>query len=142
MTGHLFVYGTLLSGLHHPMHDLMVQHARFVAPGYINGRLYEIDNYPGLVLSNNPRMIVRGEIYAVADAARLFEYLDQYEGCSTHSARPYEYQRDMVTIHDSHGDTLLAWCYLYKRCIKQAKLIPVGDYLAFRNKGLRRIVNG
>lgn len=142
MTENLFVYGTLLSGLGHPMHEVLDRYAHFINPGYINGKLYTVNDYPGLILSNNSRKVVWGEIYRVDNATVVFDLLDQYEGCSARSPRPYEYQRNLVTIQDVHNDGMLAWCYLYKRPVYHGQLIPAGDYLAFRNKGMQKIVNG
>ena len=141
MTPYLFTYGTLLSGLGHPMQELMMNYAELLGTGFINGKLYEIDNYPGLVLSNNVKKVVWGEIYRVHDADELFRYLDEYEGCATHSRRPHEYQRDMVSVHNTPEHSLLAWTYLYKHPISHLHRIPTGDYLSFRNKGRLKIVS-
>lgn len=141
MISYFFTYGTLLSGLGHPMHELLERHATFVSTGHINGKLYEVLDYPALVLSNNVKKIVKGEIYRIQDEDALFKYLDEYEGCAPHSRKPNEYQRDMVSIHDSQQHSLLAWAYLYKYPVGHLHLIPTGDYLACRNKGRLRIVN-
>lgn len=141
MTSCLFTYGTLLSGIGHPMHELLTRYARLIGTGHINGKLYEIADYPGLVLSNNVRNIVWGEIYQIESGQELFRYLDKYEGCAPRSRRPHEYQRDLVTVHDADEHSLLAWAYLYKHPVNHSRLIPAGDYLAFRNKGRLRIVN-
>lgn len=141
MTSHLFIYGTLLRGIGHPMHELLEQHSRLIGHGYINGNLYEITDYPALVLSNNAKKIVWGEIYQIQNEPELFKYLDEYEGCAAHSRRPHEYQRDLVSIHDSGQHCLLAWAYLYKQPVAHLQLIPNGDYLAYRNKGRLKIVN-
>lgn len=141
MTSYLFTYGTMLSGIKHPMHELLEHYATLVGAGHINGKLFEVDDYPALVLSNNVKKIVWGEIYRVQDEPVLFKYMDEYEGCAPHSHKPYEYQRDLVTIHDEKQHSLLAWTYLYKHPVGHLHLIPTGDYLAYRNKGRLRIVN-
>lgn len=141
MTPYLFTYGTLLSGIGHPMYEFIERYASFCGPGQIHGQLYEVSDYPALVLSNNSKKIVRGEIYRVRDADALFKYLDDYEGCAPHSRRPYEYQRNLVTIHDARQHSLLAWTYLYKYAVGQLALIPSGDYLAYRNKSRLKMVN-
>lgn len=141
MTSYLFTYGTLLSGIHHPMHEVMLRYAELSGTGFINGKLYDMGNYPGLVLSNNVRKLVWGEIYRIHDEDELFRYLDDYEGCAQHSRQPHEYRRDLVSIHDTQEHSLLAWTYLYKQPIKHLPLIPTGDYLSHRNKGRLKIVN-
>lgn len=143
MTSNLFVYGTLLRDLAHPMHEILEQFANRQGTGYINGKLYDIANYPGLILSNNVRKVVWGEIYTIDDSIALFDLLDKYEGCAPHSRKPFEYKRDVVTIHHVDGstndDAILAWCYLYKKPVNHTQLIPCGDYLSFRNHGLKRV---
>jgi len=141
MTSYLFTYGTLLSGLGHPMYEFIERHASLLGIGQINGKLYEVLDYPALVLSNNIKKIVKGELYLIEDEQELFKYLDEYEGCAPHSRKPYEYQRDLVSVHDSEQHSLLAWTYLYKNPVTHLHLIPNGDYLAYRNKGRLRIVS-
>jgi len=141
MTSYLFTYGTLLSGFGHPMHEVLCRYASMLGTGYINGKLYELGHYPGLVLSNNVKKVVWGEIYQIQDETTLFKYLDDYEGCANHSRKPYEYQRDLVTIHDAAQHSMLAWTYLYKPPTGHLHLIPTGDYLAYRNKGRLKTVN-
>ena len=141
MISSLFVYGTLLSGIGHPMHEFMERYAGLEGPGFINGKLYDVLDYPALVLSNNPKKVVWGEIYRVRDEAELFKYLDDYEGCGPHAPKPHEYQRDLVSVHDRAQHSLLVWTYLYKKPVSHLHLIPGGDYLAYRNKGHLKMVN-
>jgi len=141
MTSYLFTYGTLLNGIGHPMHEILERYASLVGIGHINGKLYEVVDYPALVLSNNTKKIVRGEIYQIRDEEALFKYLDEYEGCAPHSRKPYEYQRNLVTVHDTVQHSMLAWTYLYKKPVGHLDLIPTGDYLAYRNKGRLKMVN-
>ena len=140
MTSYLFTYGTLLSGMGHPMHEVLIHFAELAGPAYINGKLYELGQYPGLVLSNNVKKVVWGEVYRIHTEDELFRYLDDYEGCASHCRKPHEYRRDLVTIHDADGHSLLAWAYLYKKPVNHLQLIPNGDYLSYRNKGRLKAV--
>ncbi|MDH5409639.1 MAG: gamma-glutamylcyclotransferase [Gammaproteobacteria bacterium] len=141
MTSTLFVYGTLLSGIGHPMNELMQQFASLKGEGYISGRLYDLNEYPGLVLSNNENKKVWGELYEIQNETELFKYLDDYEGCAPHSPDPHEYHRNIVTVHDTSHAGLLAWTYLYTQAVTRLNPIPNGDYLEYRNKGRLRFVN-
>lgn len=141
MTSNFFVYGTLLSGIDHPMHELMQQFAVLKGEGYITGRLYDVSDYPGLVLSNNVQKQVWGELYEIQNEAALFKTLDDYEGCAPDSSEPHEYQRSIVTVHDASHAALLAWTYLYIQPVTLLKRIVEGDYLEYRNKGRLRVVN-
>lgn len=139
MTPNLFVYGSLLRGFGHPMHEVLQRYAVYQGPGYINGKLFDIGDYPGLILSNNVRKVVEGEIYTIRDEDNLFLLLDRYEGCDKHAEQPCEYQRDVVTINNDEDITMLAWSYLYKHPVENNRLIPDGNYLTYRNKGYRRL---
>lgn len=141
MSSYLFTYGTLLSGICHPMHEILLRHASLQETGFINGKLYELGSYPGLVLSNSVKKIVWGEIYRIHEEVELFKYLDDYEGCADHSSQPHEYRRDLVSIQGLDQGSLLAWTYLYKLPVNQLQFIPDGDYLFYRNKGRLRFVN-
>lgn len=123
------------------MHEILLRYAELTGTGYINGKLYELGHYPGLVLSNNVQKIVWGEIYKIHDDEALFRYLDDYEGCASNSRKPHEYRRDMATIHDTPEHSLLAWVYLYKQPVNHLQLVPHGDYLLFRNKGRLKTVH-
>ena len=48
MTDHLFVYGSLMSALAHPMGDQLRLEASLVGPARIAGRLHRVSWYPGL----------------------------------------------------------------------------------------------
>jgi len=141
MISYLFTYGTLLSGIAHPMHELIESYASLQGVGHINGKLYDVGGYPGLVLSNNAKKVVKGEIYLIQNETMLFKYLDDYEGCAAFSRKPYEYQRDIVTVRDEQDHNLLAWTYLYKRPVEQLQLISAGDYLSYRYQGRLKASN-
>jgi gamma-glutamylcyclotransferase (GGCT)/AIG2-like uncharacterized protein YtfP len=123
---YLFVYGTLMAPLAHPMHETLRAYARFVERGCLPGSLYEIDGYPGMVDAVNDR--VKGEIYEVADAAPLFEALDAYEGCTPRHPQPHEYRRDRRDAKGVSGRRYTVWVYLYNGAVSDDMKIETGDY--------------
>src|SRR5262249_3869026 len=65
MNPHLFVYGTLLSRVRHPMGVRLRREASLIGAASIQGRLYSLGRYPGLVESADAGDIVHGEAYAL-----------------------------------------------------------------------------
>src|SRR3954469_21748427 len=81
MQDHLFVYGTLMRGVDHPMAKLLSRSADFLGDARCRGRLYLVKHYPGLVLSDDPSHIVFGELYRLRDRDALLGEFDMYEAC-------------------------------------------------------------
>ncbi len=127
---YLFVYGTLRRDLGKPTHNLLVNGADFIGNGYLFGKLYEIDNYPGLKISQygaKGRDKVFGEIYRLKDLD-IFDVLDDYEECSEKYPEPHEYKRVKTNIYFDNGDILSAWVYEYNYDTKNLAQIKSGDY--------------
>ena len=53
----VFVYGTLMRGVAHPMAELLSRSADFLGEARCQGRLYMIAHYPGLIQSDDPRPV-------------------------------------------------------------------------------------
>lgn len=70
---HLFVYGTLRSGGEAAW---LLRGCRFVGPGAVAGTMYDLGDYPALVLGGDGR--VEGEVWRCP--ADLLPRLDEYEG--------------------------------------------------------------
>jgi len=126
MTEHLFVYGTLMRRFRHPMHDELARGADFVGEAVVQGRLYDLGRYPGLVLSESPEDGVSGELYRLHDDTVL-RVLDDYEGCGPADAQPHEYVRRTVTVCGD-GGTSEAWAYVYNRPVHALPRITSGRY--------------
>ena len=73
----LFVYGTLSRD--GSAHELLPKHAaRFIGTGLVFGRLFDLGQYPALVLHHKSSDQVHGEVYELLDESVL-EELDAYE---------------------------------------------------------------
>jgi gamma-glutamylcyclotransferase (GGCT)/AIG2-like uncharacterized protein YtfP len=131
MTPHLFVYGTLLSGAQHPKGARLRREARLVGAGTIQGRLYSLGRYPGLVETDDPSSIVHGEIYALDSPTASLRWLDTYEGISA-GAADNDYERCERVVHLASGGTVTAWVYLYRATIKGVTPIPDGRWTGRR----------
>jgi len=130
-TSYLFVYGTLRSDSPKkpPVKKTLNLYAERWYKASVKGKLYEIDWYPGLVLTDNPDDIVSGEIFRISDEESLLSHLDEYEGCSEGFPEPHEYRREKISVITEDGETLLAWAYLYYWDVNEESRIHSGDYL-------------
>lgn len=130
----VFVYGTLRKDLSHDMYHVLARNAAFVGEATVQGRLYSLGEYPGLVLSAPSSHIVKGEVYRLTDA-RLKEtlaILDDYEGIGPGDPAPHEYRRELTQVTLADGQLLTAWAYVLNRQPEGRPLIPTGDYAQWR----------
>lgn len=123
---YLFVYGTLMQG-QHPMHKLLREHSEFIGYGWITAQLYQIRNYPGVIVSDQPEDKVFGELYLLTDKAVLSQ-LDDYEECSAAFPEPHEYRREQISVHISTAVSYPAWVYLYNHPVTASQRIRSGRF--------------
>ena len=126
---HLFVYGTLMKAAGHPMASHLARHGRYVGPATFTGRLYRVASYPGVVASDDSADVVHGELYKLAEAAALFEFLDIYEGCSPDEPQPHEYASVQCSVWTG-AKPAKALIYLYNRPVEKLARIASGRFLA------------
>ena len=138
----LFVYGTLMRDVGHPMHDLLAAESRFSERGWVRGALYDLGEYPGLVRSDRGR--VWGEIYRLLHPRPLLARLDRYEACDPQPPHPHEYRRRLCVAVGESGRRYRVWCYLYNLDVSDDMAIRSGDYLRHirRKKVSCKRVNG
>jgi gamma-glutamylcyclotransferase (GGCT)/AIG2-like uncharacterized protein YtfP len=121
MDNHLvFVYGSLRSGNAHSMSQRFPD-SKFVAAAKVSGRLYDLGEYPGLLLSETDSTVV-GEVYEVDDV--LLQELDEFEASSN-------YLRRQVTISLA-DQTKTGWAYEPDlQFYSLGRLIESGDWLEY-----------
>jgi gamma-glutamylcyclotransferase (GGCT)/AIG2-like uncharacterized protein YtfP len=129
MNPHLFVYGTLLSCVGHPMGKRLQREASLIGAASIQGRLYSLGRYPGLVESADAGDIVNGEAYALNSPASALEWLDAYEGIRPGKGEDDPYERVERPIRLDSGATLTAWVYLYRKSVRARPPIPGGHWI-------------
>jgi gamma-glutamylcyclotransferase (GGCT)/AIG2-like uncharacterized protein YtfP len=115
MNPHLFVYGSLMSSSGHPMSERLRREARLVGEATIEGRLYRISWYPGLVAGHHPDERAHGEVYALEAPARTLAWLDEYEGVVAGDPDAGEYERVERPVRLATGQEITAWVYLYRK---------------------------
>jgi gamma-glutamylcyclotransferase (GGCT)/AIG2-like uncharacterized protein YtfP len=125
----LFVYGTLMRGFDHPMAKLLSRSADYQGSATCRGRLYLIKHYPGLVLSDDPKDIVSGELYRLRERDALLEEFDMYEACGEGFPEPTEYLRRMLPVTGENGTAGEAWTYVYNWPVTGLPHIASGKFL-------------
>ncbi|MGJ4965377.1 gamma-glutamylcyclotransferase family protein [Bradyrhizobium sp. HKCCYLRH3061] len=126
----LFVYGTLMRGFDHPMARLLSANADFVAEASCRGRLYRIQHYPGLVLSDDAADLVHGELFRLRQPEPMLREFDMYEACGEGFAQPTEYLRQRLHVTLADGSAREAWTYVYNWPVDEAARIASGRFLA------------
>ena len=125
----LFVYGTLMRGFDHPMARLLSANADFLGEASCRGRLYKVKHYPGLVLSEDARDIVHGELYRLRAPEDLLREFDMYEACGEGFAEPTQYVRRMLALRLADGSAGDAWTYIYNWPVEKLTRIESGRFL-------------
>lgn len=125
---YLFVYGTLRRGA---SADLAVQYpdaVRWHTTGWLQGHLYRISYYPGLVLHpDGPRVV--GDIFELMRPSETLAMLDEFEACSPQHPPPHEYTRQRVTVQCAQSHAVPAWTYVYNHAVQTLNAISSGDFL-------------
>jgi gamma-glutamylcyclotransferase (GGCT)/AIG2-like uncharacterized protein YtfP len=119
MSKHLiFVYGTLRRGGLRAMPGLF-PHSKFIGQAFVAGSLYDMGEYPGLVLDESSST-VSGEVYEIDD--EILNELDEIEASSLYQRRQVE-----VLVGD---ERMLCWIYVgdSELCPKGV-LITSGDWI-------------
>ena len=129
MTSLLFVYGTLRKDSENGMFHLLRREASFVGRARMQGRLFHLGGYPGLVPCSDPGSFVRGEVYNLTNPAVTLACLDGYEGCGTSDPEPHEFERIENGVLLEDGGRGNAWVYVYKGSTTGRREIVSGDYL-------------
>jgi gamma-glutamylcyclotransferase (GGCT)/AIG2-like uncharacterized protein YtfP len=129
MNPNLFVYGSLLSRAGHPMGERLAREARPIGEACLEGRLYRVSWYPGLVEGISCRERVYGEVYALDNPARTLPWLDAYEGVAEGGAQGGDYARAERTARLAHGGEVRVWVYLYRGDVSGLTIVPGGRWL-------------
>ena len=114
MPGLLFIYGTL-----HPNRAPaeIADAARTLKPigrGTILGKLYDLGEYPGVVLDGATCEIISGEVFAIPDAETLAQ-LDRYEDYRLDDLANSLFLRVQTAVTLDTGLTEVCWVYVYNR---------------------------
>jgi gamma-glutamylcyclotransferase (GGCT)/AIG2-like uncharacterized protein YtfP len=128
MENFLFTYGTLRLNFEHPMAKALADASELYGLGYIkNAKLYRVDWYPALILSDDAEDIVIGDIFKIHDSS-IIKQLDEYEGVKSDDTFS-EYRREKVKVYMDSKE-IYCWIYIYNvKLSDNAVRIDSGDFL-------------
>lgn len=126
----LFVYGTLMQRVSNKMSAFLKLHSTFSSDGYFHGKLYDLGEYPGAIISTNREEKVFGQVFELHQTEEVFPVLDAYEGVEEGL-----YLRRKVEVTTVAGQIIHAWVYVYNQPVELHKFIESGDYMKYLNGG-------
>ena len=135
---YLFAYGSLLS-------DAAPRYVRRILRGgcdlgaaYVNGNLYDLGDYPGLVLTHQGEERVFGKVFRLRNAQPGLHLIDRYEGYHEDDPAASEFLRISTDAHLlPDGRVISAWLYIYNNWPRHSRRIRSGDYLRYLRQGRR-----
>jgi gamma-glutamylcyclotransferase (GGCT)/AIG2-like uncharacterized protein YtfP len=122
----VFVYGTLRRG---GSNAFRMAGAEFVGKGRVEGKLYVISWYPGMVLGRESGWVT-GEVYRVSP--EQLRALDEFEGISANEMEGAEYRRvgaDVILDGMPCDDTLHCHAFEWNGPVAEERRIASGDWL-------------
>jgi gamma-glutamylcyclotransferase (GGCT)/AIG2-like uncharacterized protein YtfP len=132
MTHHLFVYGTLSPQHAPPEIAATVRRLRPVGAASVRGRLYDLGEYPGAILSKSSRSVIRGEVFELPRDAQTLSSLDNYEGFEPGKPSSSLFVRRTWPVVMDDGTRLRCWVYVYNGDTRRALPVQGGRYLRRR----------
>lgn len=130
MLEYLFVYGTLRRAQNGSLHPDLKQ-AVFFSDAHVDGKLFLIAHYPGIVLGDDSYHTVRGEIYHLPNPEQQLQKLDDYEECSPQFPLPHEYQRTTCIATLLNGSSIKTWIYTFQYATDQLTHLSNGDFWGY-----------
>lgn len=137
VTHHLFVYGTLSPRHAPPEIAATVRRLRPLGPASVRGRLYDLGEYPGAILSPRSRSVIRGEVFELPSDAQTLSSLDNYEGFEPGKPGSSLFVRQTRTVDMDDGTRLRCWVYVYNGDTRQAQPVRSGRYARRQRRGGR-----
>lgn len=106
------------------MSQWLAERAVWEGRAFVQGRLYQVDWYPGLVPGKG---LVSGDIYRIPQA--LLTELDTFE--SIRHQPDDEYRRELADVESFDGKTVRAWIYWYVLPVMHLQEVASGDWLQY-----------
>jgi gamma-glutamylcyclotransferase (GGCT)/AIG2-like uncharacterized protein YtfP len=126
----LFVYGTLLPECNLSISTQFLEDAEFLGHGYVFAKLYDLGDYPAMVLDITYEHKVFGQIYRLHSPKKTLALLDDYEDINPSFPEDNEYIRTVIKVISGVRE-INAYAYLYAKDVLPLKKIPSGDYLSY-----------
>lgn len=118
MEDKIFVYGTLQKKYANAIDIIGDNELRFLGNGKIQGELYDLGDYPGVI--EKLGTYVYGEVYQLADPGIVLSKLDEYEEFDSKNPNSL-FVRRITNVIMEDGSIILAITYFYNKRTKKAK---------------------
>ena len=115
MPHHLFVYGTLHPDRAPAEIAAAVSQLKRIGSGTIRGRLYNLGDYPGVVIDPDHNDEIPGTIFALPNDPAILTALDRYEDFRPAAPTNSLFIRSECTVTLPDGNNIACWVYLYNR---------------------------
>lgn len=150
MNPYLFVYGSLMNTIQSSIARFLQDNSIFIGEGYVQGYLYDLGHYPGMVADKNASGKVVGHIFQLKEPEKVLPVLDEYEAIGEQFSQYEEYVRKEVPVLLSESEnvgkekeTMQCWAYLYNLPTEHLRSIPSGNYLEYlkNNESYQRFID-
>ena len=118
-----------MSGVATPIATYLKSNSIFLGEAKLEGRLYDLGKYPGLVPVEGCGQWVKGHVFELSNAESMLPVLDKYEGTTAEFEQPTEYVRVETSV-ELNKEAITCWLYQYNYPTDHLSLIASGDYLA------------
>jgi gamma-glutamylcyclotransferase (GGCT)/AIG2-like uncharacterized protein YtfP len=136
MTNLLFIYGTLLNN-DNKYGIYLRNNSRHHSTGKLKGKLYDIGEYAGAILSGGDGECINGDIVQMDSPEKVLTVIDDYEGFGEDQPQPNEFIRVLVEVETECG-RVNCWTYLYNLPVTNLQWIKTGRYI--KEKPHRKIL--
>ena len=110
---YLFVYGTLLPGRAPAGIAATVDRLKPAGDGFVRARLYDLGEYPGIVLDETGEKIP-GKIFRLPAEPEVLKRLDEYEEFDAAQPEASLFVRKKWPVTKKNGNKkLICWVYVY-----------------------------
>lgn len=128
MRDYLFIYGTLLPEYAPNEIADTVRRLSYVGPAYVHGRLYDLGEYPGVILDASSQTKISGHLFRLPQDQSVLKSLDSYEEFEPGNLEESLFVRKQTTVTLDEGRAIQCWIYVYNRDPGAAPLVLSGDY--------------
>lgn len=130
LKNHLFLYGSLLGDIkEEKVKKIFNENCQFISVGYILGKLYDLGEYPGAILTTDKNERVFGKIFGIKNPQKTFRVFDEYE-----EYFPKDLKKSLFVRRKTKAyllpleDTITSWTYFYNQKIDKEPQINSGHY--------------
>jgi gamma-glutamylcyclotransferase (GGCT)/AIG2-like uncharacterized protein YtfP len=131
---HILLYGTLRAGQRAFEEHRLDDSLRPAGTTFVQGRLYHLGEYPGVILGGSRRVLV--ECYEIIDRSVLstLDRYEEYDPEDTRQYNPHTGRGSMFIRRIIRASDLPAYIYEYNGPLVDATLVEDEDWLEFVQK--------